>query len=170
MISPDPPADSLTSEEWKELCKQTALSATESIQPFRTGEEETCQAEWGKDLYLALPLWDQGVNSSFHSKRESSLFGHRFSSLPLALAQEKQEKGRLILNYAEAAANPQRTMLSVAGFVLFLGLPAGEAACARQGWLSLLFASLWVSSQAKACLRPCLLSGPVPECFPKDVN
>lgn len=62
------------------------------------------------------------MNSSFHSKRELLLFELRFSSLPLALAQEKQERGKLILNCAEAVAHLHRTMLSVTGFVLFQGI------------------------------------------------
>lgn len=91
-----------------------------------------------------------------------------FSSLSLAETRETR-KGKADLNCAEAAADPHRTTLSVTGFdpgdYLLEGLRVH-----RQGWVSLLFASVWVSSQAKAWLKPCLLSGPVPECFPKDVN
>lgn len=101
---------------------QTNIPLCHSANPTLQDQRRNLAGRVGKDLHLALPLLDWGANSSFHSKRESLLFGLRFSSLSLALAQEKQERGRLILICAEAAANPHRTTLSATGIVLFLGI------------------------------------------------
>lgn len=111
-------------KDWqKELCKQTALSIPQVTQPFGTAEAETQKGGW---VEIPVPGWGRGVNSSFHSRWSSLLFQLRFSSLTLTLAREKEERGSLLSNWAEAAANPRRATVVDLWFIYFSwGLLAG---------------------------------------------
>ena len=96
LIYPDPPANSLASNTGKKDCANKLPSPLQrELSPSGLEKKKPGGRQgWGKLLCLALPLWDQGVDSSFHSRRGSSLFQLKFCSLPLAPAQEKEERGK----------------------------------------------------------------------------
>lgn len=91
LIYPDPLAVSLT---WKTGKKNRGnkLPSLSQRQPSPSGVETKHSKEGGG----IVPGWGWQVYSSFHSRWGSLLFQLRFSTLTLALAQEKGKRGSLL--------------------------------------------------------------------------